>query len=464
MFRLSHPIVLLFILLSLACSSSKKRSMGGNDGGPTDMDPMNPNNPPLIDVPSWMEPRGLNVIELIGRVPEEHLKDAIISTGANGAAAGMVRYVEGKREGRKVTLRVSLNANMQEVPYGRILLSCLSEVATFDHSTSGTPPMRMRIYGDGQDVTRQILSVQYTPLTLGPPTKNSGPQTGNRYPWVTAPQTFTTDGAFSLPANMSCQIRLSGNYTKLEASYELELEDNLKITVIGSQNVSCRNYVGPGWAGMLDSLKHQMISKFSSRHDEPLMEIPEGADYVFVKYVPKPFNEAWPSEGIETGGTYRFIGERPDGNPFPYLSGDHLASHGLPLFTHAIDSDLLDGKKFNTEFRDPIAFSCPEFFVPAGVAYQPCMTNGPCGDDVLNQIHNAPAMQETLYYYKVERTQPGLLRIPLRSVGAAFDPDADKPTLKPTALPKDVQPDDSSGCPCGWFDTKGRMLDYIPGA
>jgi len=66
-------------------------------------------SPALADAPvdpqaptgaSWLEPRGINVADLVGLVPEDHLRDAIINYGPEG----MAQYVSGHRNGSTVTI------------------------------------------------------------------------------------------------------------------------------------------------------------------------------------------------------------------------------------------------------------------------------------------------------------------------------------------------------------------------
>jgi hypothetical protein len=159
----------------------------------------------------------------------------------------------------------------------------------------------------------------------------------------------------------------------------------------------------------------------------------------------------------------------------------------LPIFGQWQDSDQTGNSKYLNYFTDSAQLASVEYFLPPGIPYDPCMTNGGCSNDLLDQINEA-TYDMTIYYYKVERTiAEGLDRIPLKMVGkgwsaanplAAFPPmssgglvarpsNADEdnivylPLITFTEPEKPIPPDDSTGCPCGWFDANGRMVDFI---
>jgi hypothetical protein len=110
------------------------------------------------------------------------------------------------------------------------------------------------------------------------------------------------------------------------------------------------------------------------------------------------------------------------------------------------------------------------------------MTHGGCPAELLTDIYNAK-MTMTIHYYQITRTGTGLTRIPLQQVGPAWAPGRLAGTTSGEEAPRRQQarnavelylpfmahvsppapePDDPAGCPCGWFDSLGRMLDYIP--
>lgn len=171
------------------------------------------------------------------------------------------------------------------------------------------------------------------------------------------------------------------------------------------------------------------------------------------------------------GGTYRIDSEGG-------LSVDHVNSMGLPLYGQWIDSNLVGGAIFLPYYKQPYRLASPEYFVPSGVVYNPCMVSGGCPDGLLEQIYNT-AMTMWILYLKVERTGCDLTRIPLRMVGPgwsgqmslseSYRPASASPYSYTVFLPlifrefcASLPPDNPSGCPCGWFTAEGRMVDFIP--
>ena len=154
----------------------------------------------------------------------------------------------------------------------------------------------------------------------------------------------------------------------------------------------------------------------------------------------------------------------------------------IPLYGQFQDADFTPDAKFLPYFTDATAVSSPEYFVPTGVAYDPCMTNGGCPDSLLQTIYDA-RMDMTVYYLRLERAAGGLQQVSLAQVGAGWSP-GDQPFARtvstaasaaPAAaqaenslyLPviialQQIEPDNpGANCPCGWFADDGRMLDLV---
>jgi hypothetical protein len=164
------------------------------------------------------------------------------------------------------------------------------------------------------------------------------------------------------------------------------------------------------------------------------------------------------------------------------LSVDHVNSMAIPLYGQFQDADQSPGTEFLPYFTDSVAVSSPEYFVPTGVAYDPCMTNGGCPDSLLQTIYDA-RMDMTVYYLSLERVQSGLEQVSLAQVGPDWTPGtqpsaqaaADAARVAPAAADQTVklylpaisnaarlEPDDpSADCPCGWFAGDGRMVDFV---
>lgn len=437
--------------------------------------------PTAISASDWLEPRGLTVIDLVGQVPEEHLKDAVIVySGGNG----ILRYQTGTRTGNVVEIKVSITpryfASGQDT-YTRV--NCLGQPAANDQWPTTVPDSTMRLFADERDITNRIESMSTIPAGQVLPTNNANGF--YRYPEPPAAPVSLENGVLPIPANMGCTIITPGKLSNLTATFTFASPPAIKVTHLGSETFSAHSYIGVGNAGALDKLNAQMLSRFGERHDKFEITPPEESEFAFVHFPP---TEVDPYAGndpinrpLQGGGTYRF--ERANGG----LSVDHVASAGLPLFGQWQDSDQSGNSKYLNYFTDSAKLASVEYFLPPGIAYDPCMTNGSCSNDLLDQINEA-TYNMTIYYYKVERTiAEGLDRIPLKMVGkgwSAANPLAALATMSsgkrlthPAAAeedslvylplitfaepPKPIPPDDSSGCPCGWFDANGRMVDFI---
>jgi hypothetical protein len=182
-----------------------------------------------------------------------------------------------------------------------------------------------------------------------------------------------------------------------------------------------------------------------------------------------------------SGGTYRFAKSGA-------LAVDHEFTMGVPLFGQFQDADQAGDDAAYLPYVPTIdTVAALEYFVPAGVEYDPCMIRGDCPDPILSRIAQA-TMQMTLHYYRVTRTAGGLVRMPLRQVGMGWSVSdaarAATPALEPASTPAPSaaepaasaavsprayvpivsgSPDDMTGCPCGWFTPDGRMVDLVPG-
>jgi hypothetical protein len=437
--------------------------------------------PMTLSVPIWLEPRGLNVIDLVGQVPEEHVKGAVIVySGGNG----ILRYQSGMRTGSVVEIKVSITPRYftsGQDTYTRV--NCLGQPAAYDQWPSTVPASTMRLFANGQDITNKIESMSTIPAGQVLPTNNANGF--YRYPEPPAIPVSLDNGVLPIPTNMGCTIITPGKLNNLTATFTVTSPPAIQVTPVGSETFSARSYIGVGNAGALNSLNTQMQRRFGERHDKFAMTPPDGAEFAFVNFPP---TEMDPYAGVEPlnrpltgGGTYRF--ERAGGG----LSVDHVASTGLPLFGQWQDSDQSGNSKYLTYFTDSAQLASVEYFLPPGIPYDPCMTNGDCSNNLLDQINEA-TYNMTIYYYKVERTiVEGLDRIPLKMVGkgwSAANPLTAFPTMlsgglvtRPTVAEEEstvylllntfaepeepIPPDDSSGCPCGWFDANGRMVDIV---
>ncbi len=438
-------------------------------------DPM-PQSPP-----SWLEPRGLNVVDLVGLVPEAHLQDAIVSY----SGVGIVQYVSGSRIGNTVTIQARITPRYSRTDgLLNTNFNCLGQTGIYDHWSSTVPEARMRLYADGTGITDQIRYINITPAGWALPATNA--TAGFRYAQTGIQQvTFAGDGSLVVPANMGCKIVAPGYHTNLTATFTLETTSPIQVTVLGQEQFSFHSYIGPGNAGHLEALRSQMQARYPGiRHDKFVLHIPPTADYILVTYPPTPA-DAYPLNGEPmnvpqwSSGTYRLVAEQNA------LSTDHTHSAGLPIRGQWRDADQAGGSVYLPQLPPVLRLASPEYFLPSSVPYDLCMTDGGCSDSLLQQIYDA-TMPLTVTYYSVRRIGLGLTQIPLKQVGPNWFPDAVRgshPAQEPR-LPRLTQrlpagagtvflplvlnaptipPDDPAGCPCGWFDDLGRMLDFVPG-
>ncbi len=427
-----------------------------------------------LAAPEWLEPRGLNVVDLVGQVPEEHLKDSVLiyETGR-----GILQYEAGMREGDRVEITARITPRYFD--YGGNTFTkfgCLGQPAVYDQIPSSTPAATMRLFDDGQDITANIKNMSVIAAGQVLPTQNANGYL--RYPEPGAGPATVENGSLVIPANMGCTIIVPGKLSELTATFTITSPPVIQVTSLQSETFSAHSYIGVGGAGILSSLNSQMQSRFGERGGNFTLSIPQEADYVFVNFPPTPVDPYAGEEPLNRplpgSGTYRFS------NGAGFLSVDHVASAGFPVFGQWRDADQTPNSRYLTHFRDTRKLGIMEYFLPPGFAYDACMTDGGCPDALLDAIY-AARYPMTVYYYKVERiVAEGLERIPLKMVGKGWS--ATNPRLAPlggtvpppednkTYLPlvttpaeeqKPIPPDDPASCPCGWFDALGRMVDFI---
>lgn len=413
----------------------------------------------------WLEPRGVSVVDLAGALPEAALADMLVVYRPGVALAF---YASGERTGDTVRVRVRFNSKNND------RFVCLGMPGLADSWPTVVPASTLRLFADGTDVTNQVSGVfDYFPAGLAQPITDSGGTW--RYPeTIQAPVTFDGAGAIVLPANMGCWSSLAGNFGPLEGEFTFQLPQRLDVQFLGEETGSFRSYIGPGNAGQLEPLRRQMERRYADRHDDIAVNPPAGAEFVIAKYPATPV-DPYIDPTTPAGGSYRI--RRPDGK----LSVDHLNSTALPLYGQWLDADFVQGQDFLPFFDQAQAVSSPEYFVPAGVAYDPCMTGGGCPDSLLETIYDA-TMEMTIYYLAIDRTRNGFTQRPLAAVGTGWEPGTDPSGAAQAAAPaanpawfdfqvnlplitavETVEADSPAGCPCGWFDADGRMVDFVAG-
>lgn len=468
-------------------------------------------NDERTSAPPWLEPRGLSVLDLVGQVPEEHLRGSILVFDE----AGVTQYLRGERDGDRVTIEVSMPSYYVRHESGAqgTEFPCLGRRPILDEWPVPVPPSEMRIFSHGQEITALVGAKYWLhPAAQAEPIRGSdGDGRLERYleygyeGTPHADVARTPSGALAVPANMGCTYTLPGFHDNLTATFVFNYPQQINVEVLGSQTFSFHSYIGVGDTGRLSSLTKQMAGRYGGRHDKFRLNIPVGADYVWLNYPPSPVstyaaNNLSLEQNIRlpSSGTYRLIGFGDT------KSVDHVVSMGLPLDAQWTDADL-DGGSWLRRILPTELLAAPEYFVPPGVPYDPCMKDGGCPDALLDQIYYTSA-EMTIYYYRVRRVEnSNLFKVPLRQVGPSWRPGAaavaaSSPATQPVdtvantlavegrasqvtqqpstmALPRlhlpalvvssppptfpDEEPQD--GCPCGWFDQYFRMLDVVPG-
>jgi hypothetical protein len=436
--------------------------------------------------PAWLEPKGLSVVDLTGLVPASHLQNSIVAASRR---AGILEYMEGTRAGDLVTIRVKVTPRYELD--GRAYFNCLGLRGFSDHWSLAVPASAMRLYQGAEEITQEITQLDYSPSGLTQPVAAGGPA---RYVEIgAAPLDYSPDGELLIPANIGCTLTLNEPYDNLTAVFRFLAPQLVIVNVLGSETFSFSSYSGPGYPGRLGALQQQLRAYIGDRHDKLHIHPPEETDYVLLNFPATPVSPGVDGD-VETNirnpssGTYRLAFFDAT------LSVDHNISMGLPLYGQWLDMDLdTDGGPYLPELRNANVLSGLEYFVPVGVAYDPCMVTGNCPEALLKQIADTK-MEMTLYYYRVERVAHGLVRVPLRQVGRDWTPAS--PTVagrnpSGSAMHQDVPvkehtvvlppgrsylpaiwqselialpADNSEGCPCGWFTAGGRMVDFIPAA
>jgi hypothetical protein len=371
---------------------------------------------------------------------------------------------------------------------------CLGQIPHYDHMGSVVPESTLRLYdGTGVEVTSKIRTMFISHMDTRQPTSSSteydryppwyGYGQGGTYPLPIGPQGLT------VPANSGCNILIQGeNYASLTGVYTLTLDPPVQASVLGVQSDTSQSYIGPGDVGIFQPLMDQMRTRYADRDTRIHLSPPAGAEYLLLKFPPmpadayrdRPSGPPYYNADRPTGGTYRLARST--------LSTNLLFSAAFPLPVSWRDVDLAPGSAFLPLITDPIELSAPEYLVPAGIPYNTCFTRGDCSDQILQQIYNA-AMTLQIIYLSVNRPPSGVQWTPLRMAGSAWVPTAPRsssttlsslgqsagPTNGPARtsststathwlyLPFVSRAEEATGCPCGWFDSDGRMLDYVPG-
>ncbi len=255
---------------------------------------------------TWIEPRGLNIVDLVGRVPEHYLKNSILSYTPG---YGILQYQSGTRLGATVVVTASVYPRyVVDGAWSGSMFGCLGQPAKIDQWGSVSPAARLRIYHGDNDVTREIDIYTHVPAGQRLPIRNPREsEQQNQYRYWETPLTSTKDrfsaaGELQLPANMGCELIMSfKNYRHLTAVFVLEDRSQINVEVLGDESFTFHSYVGVGYAGVLQPLVDQLRSRFGGRHERFDLNVPAGADYFLLNFPPMPVDPYTQFPAILTG-------------------------------------------------------------------------------------------------------------------------------------------------------------------
>lgn len=446
------------------------------------------------DLPAWLEPRGLSIVELVGVVPEEYLQGTIL---AYNGASGIAVYEAGSRTGDVVEITATIHTRLftpSWAPNNRMTrFTCLGQIPFLDSPGTVIPESTLRIYdSSGRERTGEIKDMFVSKMGTQQPWTGSGEF--DRYPMdhyglgEQIPLQIGPDGLV-IPPNSGCHIQLHGaHYYPLTGVFTFNFDPLIRASVLGTQQASFQSYIGPGDVGLFRPLMNQLETRYDWRHGRIPLQVPAAAKYFLLKYPPMPVDpytdmadHVYDNVGRPTSGTYRLAGEGDT------LTADLQVSGAFPLDVAWKDADLSSGNRFLPLVRRPRILTPLEYIVPAGVAYNDCFLQGNCPTSILEQIHDAEMTLEIIYL-SVETVGSEGQWTSIKMAGPAWSPseiDSSGATLVVLTTPADEEapktPGETperpwtvflpslskamkqpTGCPCGRFDNAGRMLDYLP--
>ena len=464
--KLLVGVVLAFLLptsnLQLLASNPSARLRAGLQYPTSNLQPPTSN----LQSPTWVEPRSLNITNLAGQIPDSLLQGMIISAYPWD---GLVQFESSLVSGDTMVINTTISGRLH--PWGTTL-GCLGQVPRSDEMGSAAPLSYLKIYTpEGADVTSQITKGSYWPATLAQPLAGTATWQG-RYEPLSLTLSQSEQG-LELPANVGCDLHMSGSYTELIGVFTLQRPEAMPLVeVVGVQPATFKSYIGIGEVGRFRPLMDQLQAIYPERHTYINMLLPLGANYVFAVYRPMPgdytgapYDASDPNRSLLSAGTTRLRASK--------LSGDLANSGAFPLQITWQDADLTSSSAaYLPEQRNPSKFTAPEFVIPPGMAYDDCFIFGVCSNEVLTEIHNTDA-PITLVYLSVSAPTSGCELIPLKFAGPYWEPGVENPT--PPArmaasgstgtytvyLPSLSKSLDLSQCPCGYFNAEGQMIAYV---
>jgi hypothetical protein len=436
----------------------------------------------------------LHIVELVGQVPEDILRDSIVSYSD---AVGLVVYKSGTRDGNRVTITTAIYPRVRLAPWAGVLteFACLGQNPYYDHMGSVVPASTLRIFdSSGKELTHLIQFMYLTDMGTRQPTVGTSNEDYIRYPLNTygaapgyLPLPIEQDG-LHIPSNAGCRIQIPGqDIYPLTGVFTLDFAPATHARVVGVQDAKSQSYIGEGGVGIFAPLMAQMRSRYPDRHTRIPMEVPDSADFLLLKFPPMP-GDAYKDDPEKppylnadrpTGGTYRLSTDPST------LGTDLIFSAAFPLPLAWRDADQARDSTFLPTIPNPYTLAAPEYVIPAGITYNSCFALGGCSDSLLQQIYEKQMDLELIYLSVTTLASEGQW-VPLQFAGPAWSPSSvagdapasafalaeilpDQPwkvflpmIVRPEILPT-VPPPPNDGRPYGWFDNWGRMQDFSLG-
>ncbi|MFC2023354.1 hypothetical protein ACFLT5_01300 [Chloroflexota bacterium] len=440
--------------------------------------------------PDFLEPRVLSVPELTGLVPDEILRGTVLSSGES---TGIVIYESGVRVEDTVVITSTIYPRISTPSWAPnnmlTVFGCLGQTPHSGYLGGVVPSSVLRLYDtDGVDVTSEIQYMYVSQMDGMRP--HTDPIAPSRYPerdygsCRTSPLPIEQKG-LEIPANSGCRIWIPGaDYYPLTGVFTITDPASLQVDVTGSQQATFRSSVGPESAGAFQPLMDEMIDLFGWRQDRIPLSVPEGTDYFLTRFPPMPGDAFTDS----LSGLPNLNVDRLSSAPFRLSLGEasmDLAISGaypMAIFSQDTSEAPRDVLPPTTEAAE---LALPGYVLAAGVPFQPCFTQGDCPKSVLAQVSEAE-MPIEITYLSLANPQGVGSWVPLRSPGpvrpvspldshqAPSNPalGSDRTAFSEsesiarlflpivTSLPRDLA---LPRCPCGWFDTDGRMLGFSIG-
>ena len=352
------------------------------------------------DSVEWTEPQALNIVDIAGQVPDSVLAGHIVSYSGGG---GVVLY-----ESAQVisdTLQITVQASPRYVDWwgGAYVFNTLGQMPNYDHIASTMPAATVRLYLNSQDITDNVMQVEY--LDPGPTTPTTNAADWYRYPeakhTVSGASLLSSEG-LNLPANMGGSIYVlyqpadTSAEVWITAVYTLPVPDVVTVEYLGHQTQTFQSFLGdysPGDAGSIEPLVQQLRAIYEDRHPRIYINAPSGTNYVLFNYPTAEFDIYASSDE----NRYRSIGGTVRLAPDNAMLSQNLQHGGaFPLNLVYQDADQSAGPYLSL-LPQVDRFTPPEYFVLPGVEFDSCFYTGDCSLAKLEEIYDATAEISVVY-------------------------------------------------------------------